>query len=1074
MSIPRKRAKCNDYVDEGTRFEPSEQLCSARTVASNQHCASRASTSSILRQATEHGQSRAESSVFDDDLIECASGYSSSSDDDGPPAFDNPDIAAASNNHDPVTSPCTSADIGLTQKVDVSVLPSLTDITHVDDDPFFHWLYSDDSLESYGVKGRIKAHIAAWQAIDTPKFLLSVIENGYCLPLRSLPPSYYASNNQSAHKEADFVLHSVGELVKNGCARLVTTPPHIVNPLQVAVQSSGKKRLILDLTYFNRFLFKQSVRLDELREILPYLRKGGWVFVFDIFKAYYGISIHKFYQTFLGFSFTFSGKTYYGVYTVMPFGLSTAVYLYCKFLKPWIRKWRSAGATVFVYIDDGLGYHDTREKAIIWSQTMKGDLTRAGFILQDAKCTWNPVQSFTFLGFNIDLRCFYISVPAAKLLKAHEQLISAATSKRLSARKLLSIAGLIASLQPVFGNASIIFSKPFYMQASEILADGHSYGYFTFKSQQVQQCICFWLNALQHWPNERNLCVKTYDYVCFSDASDIGGASLLVDMERVGGGTKMHENPCVGLKSVRRDTKMHENPCVGLKSVRRDTKMHENPCVGLKSVRRDTEMHENPCVGLKSVRRDTKMHENPCVGLKSVRRNTKMHVNSLVDAPNVNVSTNMPAHLHVRTTSASIQASCESSPTSSVQCHNNVLFSAPIECSSAGRLAFSSYYSGQPNIFAAANAQMHSSADLSCIHVKNKNLLCKCTCSASHDSRCCEKPVAWQQQAPSCVSTRLSVDSCSKQNANAACFDLLSTNSQCVSQALSHTAKGVFCSTDIRYEKDRLQAALFDMGMSTENVALVNWTADESCYSSTWRELKAVQHGLESFVNKLQGKAIMWYTDNKGVTSIVRKGSMKPDLQVLAEEICLLCRYNDIALTLQWVPRLENVAADRVSRWFDSDDWKIHPSLFTLLGVQFGTFDIDRFASDHNTQLLRFNSRFNTPGSEAIDAFTQDWSQDYNWLCPPPKLIPQTINHLVRCHARGVLVVPSFPSAMFWPLLFPDGKPAWFVSKYLTFPNAGRYILPGRQPRSIFGTPAFHGALVAFQMDASLASTDHK
>jgi len=34
---------------------------------------------------------------------------------------------------------------------------------------------------------------------------------------------------------------------------------------------------------------------------------------------------------------------------------------------------------------------------------------------------------------------------------------------------------------------------------------------------------------------------------------------------------------------------------------------------------------------------------------------------------------------------------------------------------------------------------------------------------------------------------------------------------------------------------------------------------------------------------------------------------------------------------------------------------------------------IDRFASAHISQLVRFNSRFWTPDSEAIDAFICDW-----------------------------------------------------------------------------------------------------
>ena len=37
-----------------------------------------------------------------------------------------------------------------------------------------------------------------------------------------------------------------------------------------------------------------------------------------------------------------------------------------------------------------------------------------------------------------------------------------------------------------------------------------------------------------------------------------------------------------------------------------------------------------------------------------------------------------------------------------------------------------------------------------------------------------------------------------------------------------------------------------------------------------------------------------------------------------------------------------------------------------------GPNSIDRFACDYNTKLPKFNYRFLKPGTEAVDAFTQD------------------------------------------------------------------------------------------------------
>ena len=73
-----------------------------------------------------------------------------------------------------------------------------------------------------------------------------------------------------------------------------------------------------------------------------------------------------------------------------------------------------------------------------------------------------------------------------------------------------------------------------------------------------------------------------------------------------------------------------------------------------------------------------------------------------------------------------------------------------------------------------------------------------------------------------------------------------------------------------------------------------------------------------------------------------------------------------------------------------------------------------------NTQLPCFNSRFWCPGTEAVDAFSVSWAGENNWLIPPIFLIPKVLNHMVAFASHATLVVPAWPSAPFWPLIFTD------------------------------------------------------
>ena len=76
------------------------------------------------------------------------------------------------------------------------------------------------------------------------------------------------------------------------------------------------------------------------------------------------------------------------------------------------------------------------------------------------------------------------------------------------------------------------------------------------------------------------------------------------------------------------------------------------------------------------------------------------------------------------------------------------------------------------------------------------------------------------------------------------------------------------------------------------------WSVDEVQKSSSYRELKAVSLGLESFLPLLKGRTIKWYTDNQSVARIVEVGSMKEDLKCLA--CVFLVRACSVASHWKW------------------------------------------------------------------------------------------------------------------------------------------------------------------------------
>ena len=66
------------------------------------------------------------------------------------------------------------------------------------------------------VKGRLRRTLDFWTEINTPQFILDVIEFGYILPLLQTPTLFTARNN-SALEHSAFDVNAISDLNRQGC-----------------------------------------------------------------------------------------------------------------------------------------------------------------------------------------------------------------------------------------------------------------------------------------------------------------------------------------------------------------------------------------------------------------------------------------------------------------------------------------------------------------------------------------------------------------------------------------------------------------------------------------------------------------------------------------------------------------------------------------------------------------------------------------------------------------------------------------------------------------------------------------
>ena len=114
--------------------------------------------------------------------------------------------------------------------------------------------YEQGVSSNFVVPGSLKNHIQFWRSIGTSQFILDVIDEGYRIPFYSTPPPSFWQNNKSALAHPSFVDEAISELLLSNRVFETDVIPRNVNPLSVSIQSSGKKRLILDLRFINKHL----------------------------------------------------------------------------------------------------------------------------------------------------------------------------------------------------------------------------------------------------------------------------------------------------------------------------------------------------------------------------------------------------------------------------------------------------------------------------------------------------------------------------------------------------------------------------------------------------------------------------------------------------------------------------------------------------------------------------------------------------------------------------------------------------------------------------------------------------
>jgi hypothetical protein len=176
-----------------------------------------------------------------------------------------------------------------------------------------------------------------------------------------------------------------------------------------------------------------------------------------------------------------------------------------------------------------------------------------------------------------------------------------------------------------------------------------------------------------------------------------------------------------------------------------------------------------------------------------------------------------------------------------------------------------------------------------------------------------------------------------------------------------------------------------------------------------------------------QGNVVQLYSDNMTAVAYISKqgGTVSKELYLLARQLLLWCRDNQVQVLCRHIPGKLNKRADELSRagvgenileqvW--STEWKLNRQVLQQVWLTLGKPLIDLFATHENHVLPLYFSPVVDLHSLGTDVLFHDWDGLDVYTFPPWNLLPQVVRKLERSTCRMQLVALRWPRRSWYPI----------------------------------------------------------
>ena len=327
---------------------------------------------------------------------------------------------------------------------------------------------------------------------------------------------YTKSDNTSRLQE------EVNKLLTSGAIeKCNTTKEQFVSSVFLRPKSDGSQRFIINLKNFNYFVKKEHFKIEDLRTAINLLNKSDYMCRLDLKDAYLLVPMHE--QSKKWLRFEFNEQLYQ--FNSLPFGLSSAPFIFTKIIKPIINFLRNNGIRLVVYLDDFLIIGSSVEECKRHTHYTTSLLHFLGFIINWKKSDVEPKQNCKFLGMIIDSHNMVIELPREKCLKIKEMIENLLRDKKIKIQKLMECIGILVAACPAISYGWLYYKELERLKQRGLITHGYNINNEIKLTTEVIKELTWWHSQILTSNNK--IRTSSFDLEIFSNASTTGwGATL--------------------------------------------------------------------------------------------------------------------------------------------------------------------------------------------------------------------------------------------------------------------------------------------------------------------------------------------------------------------------------------------------------------------------------------------------------------------------------------------------------------------------------------------------------------------